>query len=149
MTSWYHRWSAEEKATIKQKVSEVLRGILSTFHNSNVTDASHTWRVACVRHTVCTRVRSALTCHAPHCGSYGERAWLVASKMICCLRRLRGELSFSKGHDAGSIGTVNSHSANWFGTAHKGPECYRDPDLSVCTVECAVFRSGRTSTSKW
>ncbi len=60
----------------------------------------------------------------------------------------RGELSFSKGHDAGSVGTFNSHSANWFGTAHKGPECYRDPDLSVCTVECAVFRSGRTSTSK-
>lgn len=60
----------------------------------------------------------------------------------------RGELSFSKGHDAGSVETVNLHSANWFGTAHKGPECYRDPDLSVCTVECAVFRSIRTSTSK-
>ncbi len=66
---------------------------LALFITVTVTDASHTWRVACVRHTVCTRVRSALTCCAPHCGSYGERAWLVASKMIFCLRRLREENS--------------------------------------------------------
>lgn len=30
---------------------------------------------------------------APHCASYGGSTWLVASKMICCLRRLRGERS--------------------------------------------------------
>ncbi len=66
---------------------------LALFIGVTVTDASHTWRVACVHHTVWTRVRSALTCRTPHCGSYGERAWLVASKMICCLRRLREESS--------------------------------------------------------
>lgn len=130
-------------------VSEVLRGILSPFHNGN--------GYGCITYVTCGM-------RMPHCLYKSEVSanmprptlWLIWRESVAGGQQddllsqtaERGELSFSKGQDAGSVGTVNSHSTNWFGTAHKGPKCYRHPDLSVCTVEGAVFRSGRTSTSK-